>query len=188
MKKMIQVVAILGGALALTVGCASKEEKAKAEAQSPISMEAKQVAAEENAAFVTEFAFAKGKSRLTPAAQTQIQEIVAKAQKAGKIQEVKVISWGDAEYPSVHTKKLSKAEINLVKERNKSVEKYVKNQQDASVKSYSMAERPGTFSEIFSSTDAKIKKSLEIAGIPTTDTAVKVPAKASRSIVIVILE
>lgn len=187
MKLFIQTV-VVGSALVLAAGCASKDEKAKMENKSPISIEAKQVAAEQNAAFVTEFSFPKGKSGLTPTAKTQLEEVVAKAKQAGKIQEVKVISWGDAEYPSVHTKKLSKAEINLVKNRNKSVENFVKHHQDAAIKTYSMAERPNTFGEIFSSSDAKIKKSLEVAGIPTTDTAVKVPAKASHSIVVVILE
>lgn len=187
MKTFIQTLCI-GGLLVAAAGCASKDEKAKAERQSPISIEAKQVAAEQNAAFVTEFAFPKGKSALTPAAKTQLEEVVAKAQSAGKIKEIKVISWGDAEYPSVHTKKLSRAEVKLVKDRNKSVENFVKHHEDTSVNSYSMAERPGTLAEIFSSSDAKIKKSLEVAGIPTTDTAVKVPAKSSRSIVVVILE
>lgn len=47
-----------------------------------------------------------------------------------------------------------------------------------------------TFSrgKAFISDEAEIKKSLEIAGIPNTDTTVKVPGKASKSVVIFIME
>jgi hypothetical protein len=40
--------------------------------------------------------------------------------------------------------------------------------------------------DLFNTSDAQIKKSLETAGIPTTDTTVKVPSKASKSIVMVL--
>lgn len=184
MNKAILAVALL----AVMAGCSSKT-KEETKRTSTVSMEAKQIAAEQDTSYVTEFGFAKGSSNLSSTAQKDIQHVVSEAQRNGKIQEVKVITWGDSEYPSVHTKKLSKEEVNLVKERNKKVEDYIKKNYDASkVKTYSMAERPNSIQEIFGTSDAKVKKSLETAGIPTTDTSVKIPSKASKSIVIVILE
>ncbi|MNL59860.1 hypothetical protein D3C87_1836220 [compost metagenome] len=77
-----------------------------------------------------------------------------------------------------------------MKDRNKKVEDYIKKNTsaDSKVKTYSMAERPNTLQDIFGTSESKVKKSLETAGIPTTDTSVKIPSKASKSIVIVILE
>lgn len=161
----------------------------KAQESKTVSMESKQLASEEETNLVTEVSFTKEKATLSKAAQEDIRALWQKASKKGKIDEVKVITWGDQEYPSVHEENLSEKQIDLVKKRNDSLEKYIsKLTKDADVETFSMAERPGALQRLFSSEDAKIKKSLETAGIPNTDTSVKVPGKASKSVVIFIME
>lgn len=169
--------------------CASEEKKTEAAAKAGVSMEAKQLAAEEKAPYVAEFSFKKGSSALSPDAKNTLGGLITKAQSAGKINEIKVVTWGDSEYPSVHTKKLSKSEVDLVQKRNNNIENFIEDTSKGStVKTISMAERPGAISEFIGANDAQVKKSLEQAGIPTTDTSVKTPSKASRSIVIISLE
>lgn len=52
----------------------------------------------------------------------------------------------------------------------------------------SMAERSSKLSELWGNADARMKKSLEAAGIPNTHDKDKGTPKASRSIVMLILE
>lgn len=171
---------------ALTVGCSSSHKK---EGTAGTSIEAKQVAVEQEASYVTEFSFNKGSANLTDTAKEDMRRMINQAKAKGDIKELKVITWGDSEYPSTNTKKLSSAEINLVKKRNKAISDYAKSiSEGIDVDTHSMAERPGALKELFNTSDAQVKKSLETAGIPTTDTAVKVPSKASKSIIMVIRE
>lgn len=167
--------------------CSSKI--VKEETKQGASMEAKQVAVEEEATYVTEFAFPKGGKKIPAEAQAEIRKNMQRALKRGNVKDVKVITWADAEYPSVHTKKLTASEVTLVTDRNKVLEDFLKKiSGEVKVTTYSMAERPGTIKELFNTSDAQIKKSLETAGVPTTDTAVKVPSKASKSIVLITMD
>ncbi|MNK95039.1 hypothetical protein D3C87_1152630 [compost metagenome] len=185
--KMILVTTIVSG-LALTA-CSTDSKKNETAGQSAVSMEAKQLAAEEKAPYVAEFAFKKGSPNLSSDAKATLISLIAKARAAGKIDEIKVVTWGDSEYPSVHTKKLSKTEVDLVQKRNSNIENYIEDvTSGSSVKTISMAERPSAISEFIGSDSAEVKKSLEQAGIPTTDTSVKSPSKASKSIVIISVE
>jgi hypothetical protein len=182
----------------LVASCASKPAKdqgsntttvKKAQETKAVSMESKQLASEEESNLVTEITFPKEKATISKQAQEEIRKLYKKASAKGKIEEIKVITWGDQEYPSVYEKKLSEKQINLVDKRNDAVEKYIGTlNENTEVETYSMAERPGTLNKLFSSEDAKIKKSLETAGIPNTDTSVKVPGKASKSVVIFIMD
>jgi outer membrane protein OmpA-like peptidoglycan-associated protein len=182
----------------LVASCSSKpakDQKAnsptvkKAQETKAVSMESKQLASEEESNLVTEITFPKEKATISKQAQEEIRALYKKASGKGKIDEIKVITWGDQEYPSVYEKKLSEKQINLVEKRNDAIEKYLGTlNKNTDVETYSMAERPGTLKKLFSSEDAKIKKSLETAGIPNTDTTVKVPGKASKSVVIFIMD
>lgn len=178
----------LVGIAALGLGACSSKQRAEMADNQP-SMAAKQIAVEEEASYVTEFTFAKGSARLTDDAKSNLRGIIDSARKNGKVDEIKVITWGDTEYPSVHTDKLSKTEVDLVKKRNQSIEKFVESyNKDLDVDLYSMAERPGAIQRLFGTSDARIKRSLETAGVPNTDSSVKMPSKASKSIVMVIVE
>lgn len=184
----------------LVASCSSKPAKdaganssstvKKATESKTVSMESKQLASEQESKFVTEITFPKEKSNLSKAAKEDLNNLYQKAAKKGKIHEVQVITWGDQEYPSVHEKRLSEKQIKLVEKRNKTLENYLigLTKDLADVETHSMAERPGTLNRLFASEDARIKKSLETAGIPNTDTSVKVPGKASKSVVIFIME
>lgn len=179
--------------------CASKPPKdpgpnttavKKAQESKTVSMESKQLASEQESNFVTEITFPKEKAAVTKEAKADIKELYQKAHKKGKVHLIQVITWADQEYPSVHEKKLSEKQIHLVDKRNESLKKFLISltEDNVDVVTHSMAERPGTLKKIFSSEDARIKKSLETAGIPNTDTTVKVPGKASKSVVIFIME
>lgn len=162
----------------------------KAQESNAVSMESKQLASEQESKFVTEINFDKTKSNISKQAKDDLKSLYQKASSKGKIHEVQVITWADQEYPSVHEKKLSKKQIKLVDKRNETLKKYLigLTKDNVDVSTHSMAERPGTLKKLFDSEDARIKKSLETAGIPNTDTSVKVPGKASKSVVIFIME
>lgn len=181
----------------IVVSCSSKPAKdagsnstqGRTSESKTVSMESKQLASEEETNLVTEISFNKGKTNLSQTARNEIKALWQKASKKGKVDEVKVITWADQEYPSVHENKLSEKQVNLVKKRNSEIEKFIEGlSKDADVETFSMAERPGALEKLVTSEDAKIKKSLETAGIPNTDTTVKVPGKASKSVVIFIME
>ncbi len=153
------------------------------------SIESKQLATEEESSFVTEISFPRGESTMTKSAMDKIRILHQKAARRGKVEEVKVITWADEEYPSVLKKKLSTDQRKIVTKRNHKLGNYIgKIDNDAKIELFSMAERPGVMKSLFSSQDARIKKSLETAGISNTDKTVKIPGKASKSIVIFVME
>lgn len=180
----------------LLVSCGSKspqkvtsKDKKTEQPQETVSMESKLLANEQESNFVTEIEFNRQKANISGKDRDQLKELHNKALKKGNIEEIKVISWGDQEYPSVHEKRLSEEQEKLVDKRNTTLKNYLKTiENEAEVETISMASRPSTLDKWLSSDDARIKKSLETAGIPNTDTTVKVPGKASKSIVIFIME
>lgn len=168
------------------IACTTKVTKSEV---NPTSPEAKQVATEEKASHVTEFSFPKGSATLNEAAKSDLRKVIYEAKKSGKIKELKVITWSDTAYPAAGTKKLSSADIDLVKKRNNAISDYVKNYSDGiDVDTYSMAERPGRLEELFNTSDARIKKSMQDAGIATTDSATKGSSNTSKSVIMVITE
>lgn len=172
----------------LLIACAShkaEENKTASESAQP-SQEARFAANQNNAAYVAEVVFAKGSSRLSPAARKNIRDLMGKI-KTGDVKEIKVVAWSDEEYPSVHTRKLSDREKNLARDRAENIKSKLE-AGSAKIEILNMAERPGALGSLLQSDDARIKKSLEIAGIPNTDTAVKAPSKAGHGIVMVILQ
>jgi hypothetical protein len=153
------------------------------------SVEAKEVAAQENAAFVVEVEFPRTHAALTKKATDQLDQFLAKVHKAGKIAEFKVVSWGDVEYPSPATKKLSKSEQRLADHRNKSVQVFLQAQaHDTKVSAYNMTTRPNVFQDWLNTADAEVKKAFEVAGIPNSDSSVKIPSKARRTVVMAVLK
>lgn len=181
--------------LLIITACSSNAVKSPNEKQTPakkpetVSIESKQLASEEESNLVTELNFQKQKAEVSPEGKENLKKLAMKAKSKGKIDSIKVITWGDQEYPSKQDEKLSKVQNNLVDQRNKAITRYLEQlDKNAKVETYSMAERPGALEKMFSSEDAQIKKSLETAGIPTTDSSVKVPRKASKSVVIFLME
>lgn len=168
------------------LGCTNKEPKPE---MHTVSTAAKHTAEKEDASYVTEFSFKKGSAILTENAKGDLRRVISDAKQNAKIKEVKVITWSDSEYPSSEAKKLSSAERDLVKKRNNAIRDYVKSYSEGvDVDTYSMAERPGMLQEMFNTSDARIKKSMQDAGIATTGSAGRAAAKSSKSVVMVVTE
>ena len=106
------------------------------------------------------------------------------------VTEIKLITWSDEEYPSEDEDELSEGQQILVRQRNARIKNFIRDQRntETDIEMVSMAERSGKLSELWGDADARMKKSLEAAGIPNTDDKEKGTPKASRSIVMLILE
>ncbi|MFM6928458.1 MAG: hypothetical protein ACKOX6_08330 [Bdellovibrio sp.] len=181
--KVLSVVLLSGLSF---MGCSSKEPRPE---MNTVSSAAKQTAEREEASYVTEFSFKKGSAVLTKNAKNDLRKVISDAKQKGKIKELKVVTWSDSEYPSSETKKLSSAERELVKRRNNAIRDYVKSySQGLDVDTYSMAERPGVLQEMFNTSDARIKKSMQDAGIATTESPYRSAPKSSKSVVMVVTE
>ncbi|HXH32638.1 MAG TPA: hypothetical protein VNJ01_17705 [Bacteriovoracaceae bacterium] len=153
------------------------------------SMESKILASQEESNLVTEISFSKGVASISGAAKKELSALFTKAKSRGTVDDIKVITWGDREYPSKMDKELSEVQVNLVEKRNDAIKAYFEGiDKDADVEVFSMAMRPGMINKLMSGDDAKIKKSLEASGIPNTDSKGKTASKASKSIVIFTLE
>jgi len=95
---------------------------------------------------------------------------------------VKVLSWGDVAYPA-KGQKASDSEINVARKRNNSLESYIEARYSSlKVETHNMAERPTALQELLNSSDARVKSSLEQAGIAGAGVA-----RPSRAIVMVIV-
>lgn len=185
MKKL--VILLSGIALAGTACSSMYKKESPHQAQHTVSSTTREVARAEDAAVVTEFKFQKGSSRLDETAKADLRRIINEAERKGELKELKVVTWADVEYPSTSEKKLSKSQIDLVKKRNEAIKDFVKSYDSKiDVESYSMAERPNKLEEIFKTSDARIKKSLEEAGIPHSDSDMKHPSRASKSVIMAV--
>lgn len=171
----------------MLVACANKDMR-RERVNTP-SAAAKHLAVDEEASYVTEFSFSKGSAELSGIAKQDLRRVISDAKQTGRIKELKVITWGDSEYPSIRAKKLSPAEVDLVQKRNDAIRDFVKSySQGTDVETYSMAERPGAIKELFNTSDVRVKRSLEGAGIPNTEMSTNTTPKSSKSIVMVITE
>ena len=114
---------------------------------------------------------------------------VLDASKLGKIEEVKVISWADREFPSIHAGTLPEPQRDLADARNRAVKAAIERQSKAvDVDEYNMAVYPTSVERLFKTSDYRVKRSLEESGIPNSDSNVKAPAMAGKSIVMILVE
>jgi len=165
-----------------SVACSSAPESAK------VPTEAKVVAQQEHASYVVQVAFSKGSSHLTAAAKDKLDETMQRARREGTVKDIKVIAWADHEYPSAQKKELSEPQRKLAANRAQAINDYLKPQTGASIDKYNMAERPNGLEKFASTSDARIKKALEEAGIPTTAHDLRVPENASKAMVMLVLK
>ena len=165
------------------------ETASKSAAKGQLSIESKQLASQQESAFVTEVKFIEGQKMIPKTARNKLSELYQKAKNKGEVEGVKLITWGDREYPSVGKSKLSKNQRKLVEDRNDNLEAYLeKFDNRLDFDKFSMAERPDLIARLFSTEDAELKKSLEKAGIPDSASAVNASGKSSTSIVIFTLK
>lgn len=183
MKAALVINAFL--ASVLVTGCRSHDRVADHTVPSPAVNSA---AEDAHASYVTEINFAKGSSTLTPAAKDRLDNVVSRARQSGTIDDIKVISWADQRYPGKDMKALSKPQRDLASRRNHTLNDYIKQQTTASVDTYNMAERPNSLEKLFSTSDARIKRSLEDSGVTSNATDMRFPRNASKALVMLILK
>ena len=188
---MIKVLFVPIFALALTACSSTPKEVGNVARGEPkptttASIEAKQVAAEQEAAFVVEIEFSAKSAKLGAAARAKVDALYKTVATPDRLKSVKVISWADDEYPSKRERKLKREEMDLAKRRGEAVQNYLKSRNGKlEFELYNMAQRPGTFSEFVGSADARIKNSLERAGVSTTEE--KSTSKARKVIVMLLM-
>ena len=79
----------------------------------------------------TEISFKNGSDQLTDASREKLRELTMEASRQGKkVDEIKILSWADVDYPAVG-KKASDKEVTLAKDRAKNIEKYMKDDLNA---------------------------------------------------------
>ncbi len=207
-SKITSKTALVGGIVFLMAGilsCSSTPEQVGNEARGEpksttvASIEAKQVAAEQQAPFVVEVEFNKRSNALGPSARARVHALLKSMPAPERLKSVKIVAWGDEEYPSASKRKLSQEQTDLAKRRGESIENFLKEKNtELKVQHYNMAKRPGKISDFFGTDDARIKESLERAGVSTTDgntvnsstsrPAGKPNSKARKAILMLVLE
>lgn len=135
-----------------------------------------------------EIEFSEGSSSLSEGAKESLRKVLRQASRAGKIDEVVLLSWGDQDYPSKKQKKLSTTQNELADKRNDAIEDYMGSLKKVEFDSYNMTEKPNTLSKWFNTDDNKIKSAFLAAGLPTTSDSPLYASKASHSVVLVKIE
>lgn len=144
-----------------------------------------QAASLNEASFVTEIVFNKGSSELSADGKSQLRDILKAAQGRGKVEEIKVLSWADKDYPPKGH--LGNDAMKLADERNQEIEGYLTDTyKGIDVDGHNMAGRPSELDKIFKSQDMRVKRSLERAGLSNPQKS-GMPSKASRALVMVIV-
>ncbi|MGE3260963.1 MAG: hypothetical protein AB7K68_04205 [Bacteriovoracia bacterium] len=153
------------------------------------TVEAKYAASELGAQEVAEIRFPKNSTRIRKAELRKLNAALVKAQAAGKIEEIKVIAWADREFPSFNSGSLPKADQALAERRTEEIGKALANKvKDVDVDKYNMAVYPTGVDRLFKTSDFRVKRSLEQAGIPNSDSGVKTPAMSGKALVMILLE
>lgn len=148
-----------------------------------------QAAARVGAEEYTSISFDKGSSALSESDRAKLREMAQKAQSAGKVDEYKVLAWADKEFPA-EGQKASRADIDLAKARAENIRKFLEDdlRSDVDVEKYNMAERPGTVSNFFGTSDSRVKNTFESTGAAPNDVGPRstvIGNKASQALILV---
>jgi hypothetical protein len=114
--------------------------------------------------------FEKGKADLKPEELNQLKEVVNQVKASGqKIDEIKIISWADREYPAEGTTAPNQ-QVKLAEQRADKIKDFLKKElKVGDVDVYNMAKRPNSLQEIFNTETAKVKDSMQNAGAAPTN-------------------
>ncbi len=141
-----------------------------------------------DASFVTEIVFAKTSSELTADGKSQLRDILKAAKERGPIEEVKILSWADKEYPPKKKVALNKNDRKLADERALEIKGYIEDhEKGVGVDVHNMAERPNTLQNMLKVGDKRVKRSLEVAGLSNPAKS-GMPNKSGRVLVMVIIQ
>lgn len=168
-------------ALAMTGSLMACSHSASREDVSKTSQATAQVGAEE----YMSVSFDKGSAVLSSSDKEKLRTLATRAQGNGKVDEYKVLAWADKEFPAAG-QKATRGDIELAKARAQSIERFFEDEMNSSVdvEGYNMAERPGALSNLFNTSDAKVKQTFESAGAAPTATGV-IGNKASQALILV---
>lgn len=185
-------------AVIVSVGCAQKpvavplpEERARVDrhelkppAMPPASRLARQIAAESEASSVIELSFERGRDQLEPAEAQTLNARIEAARKRHGVATARLVVWAEEEYPSQSRGRLAAPERELAERRATTLSSLVSSlAPGVKVERYNMAVRAGVFQRVIASREARVKQAFENAGVPNTDTHVRVPGKAGRAII-----
>lgn len=146
-------------------------------------------AREVEAPYFVEVEFQKGSTQLTEQSRSAITSLLNRARAEGHVKDVKVLSWADQEYPTSGQKKLAGAQRRLADSRNRSIRGYVDSlNYNVDVDIHNMAERPSAVARWFNTSDARFKRAMVAAGLPTTADAAPATGRASHAVVLVTLK
>jgi len=173
-------------------GCASStpDRKLTPAARSDASIEAKQVAAQEGSAHVTEVRYAKGDAALPAKETAKLAKLVEAARAKKPVRRAILIAWADQEMPADRSHDLDDAEVKLAEKRGAELENYFKTHYpDVKTDVINMAKRSGKLAEFLKTKEARIQDSLASADVPTDEKKDRTALpKASRAVVILKLK
>ena len=197
MNTMLKNTAIFASGLgaAFALGCGTMKKDVASHPVAP-NNETIQAAANVQASNVTEIKFDKNSYTLSASARESLTNTIDEARKSGAIDGIKVVAWADQEYPTSQQKKLSKHDRELAEKRGDAIKKFIKTSlNEGGVKTYNMAKRPNSLSEMFNTSDTRVKTAMETAGIPQTNSDIVnggkdmgVTGKASHAVIMVIMK
>jgi len=140
------------------------------------------------ASFVTEIVFEKSSAELSMDGQNHLKDVLSAAKAKGKVEEVKIIAWSDKEYPK--SGKLHKDQRELADSRGLEIAGFVRDvlkEPELDVDKYNMAEHSSELEKLFKTGDARVKRSLEAAGLAQPEKS-EMPKKAGRALVMIITQ
>ena len=112
--------------LAACSGTAKKQTQSNIGRETPPSPEAKMTAIQNNASLVTEISFDTGSAVLNDTSRARLNELLSQAHASGNIDEVKVISWSDMEYPASSKQSLPKVQRDLADKRSDEIKTFLR--------------------------------------------------------------
>jgi hypothetical protein len=176
----------LASAVILTMACSTQPKQASS--QEHLTQTARATAEAGGGQYVV-IDFGKGGKMLSAADKEKLRNLTSRAPHNGKIAEYEVLAWSDREYPKEGQKATSQ-EVDLAQGRAEAIKDFMKRDLNTteSVKDHNMAQRPGTFAEMFKSEDYKTKNVFEGTGAAPSDHASainKLENKASKAVIFV---
>ncbi|MGE3611519.1 MAG: hypothetical protein AB7I27_18150 [Bacteriovoracaceae bacterium] len=132
--------------------------------------------------------FKKGSARLTNKDKIQIKHFLNQINKQHKeIQDIKILTWADQEYPLRSQKSLPSSEIILAKERAERIKNYLKQdlKSEVDVDEYNMARRPNLVSKLFNSEEYILKEAFEKNEVSHRSSDLHANSKARKALVII---
>lgn len=186
-SRMLVSLAVATMSLVLASGCSSSPAKKKSAEQ---KTQTKVDAPEVMGSLYTTVVFDKGKSNLSAINKESLQKLAETAHKNKKrIDEIRILSWADKEYPDKVKGINKEKDINLASERAERIKDYLENdlKETEDIDWYNMARRPNLLSKILRDDEFEVKEAFESSGttgsrLPSGETSF---TKASKALVII---